>query len=118
MTDQAKYTGMRMELDLNNLDIVNNTQASRFEAKVGDKVAMVQYSIADENIIFTHTEVPVEFKGHGIANKMAKVALDWAVSEGYKIQPVCPFIKSYVQRHEEYHSMSSGFGGKRTQNRS
>jgi hypothetical protein len=30
---------------------------------------------------------------------MVKVALDYAVNAGHKIQPLCPIVKLYVDRH-------------------
>jgi predicted GNAT family acetyltransferase len=79
-----------------------NEEASRFEAQVGDQLAIAEYQLAGTNIIFTHTEVPQELEGQGIGSALAKFALDTAVERGYKIQPLCPFINSYIRRHPEY----------------
>ena len=98
-----------MTIDPNQLEVKNNPEAKRFEIVLDDKIALVEYMIAGKNMIFTHTEVPPEFEGMGVANKMAQVALDYAVSEGYKIQAVCPFISLYVQKHPEYQPITWGY---------
>jgi len=79
-----------------------NEEASRFEAQIGDQLAVADYQLAGKNIIFTHTEVPESLEGQGIGSALAKYALDTAVERGYKIQPLCPFIKGYILRHPEY----------------
>src|SRR5262245_1609594 len=95
--------------DPNEIEVRNNPEAKRFEVIIDDKIAMVEYMIAGQNIIFTHTEVPPEFEGHGIANRMAYVALEYAKAQGYKVQPLCPFIKAYIQRHPEYLPITFGY---------
>lgn len=90
-------------------EVINNTAEKRFEVNLGDKYAIMEYMLHGQNMIFTHTEVPPEFEGRGIAGQMAKFALDYSRSQGYRVQPLCPYVKSYVQRHKEYHDISWGF---------
>ena len=91
-------------------DIKINLEASRFEIALDDDaVAILEYKIAGRNIIFTHTEVPVGFEGQGIAGKLAHVAMEYARSEGYKVQALCPFVAAYVRRHPEYHAITWGY---------
>lgn len=98
-----------MSTELNDIEVHNNPEEKRFEVALGDKIAMVEYMIAGQNIVFTHTEVPPEFEGKGIASKMARVALEYAKTEGYKVQALCPYIAAYVQRHPEYQSITWGY---------
>ncbi|PJF26124.1 MAG: N-acetyltransferase [Phototrophicales bacterium] len=98
-----------MKIDVDKLDVVNNTAKSRFEVQVGADLAMIEYQIAGTTIIFTHTEVPTAFEGMGIANKMAKVALNFARDHGYRIQPACPFIAAYIRRYKEYQPITEGY---------
>lgn len=92
-----------MSIDLDKLEILHNPEQNRFELEVDKHLALVEYMRAGNNIIFTHTEVPPALEGQGIGAKLAKYVLDYAVEQGYKIQPLCPFISAYVRRHEEYH---------------
>ncbi len=87
---------------MEHVEVKHNPQDGRFEVQLGDELAVVEYRLAVNDMIFTHTEVPPAYEGQGIANQLAKFALDYAVAEGHRIGPVCPFIKSYVQRHKEY----------------
>jgi predicted GNAT family acetyltransferase len=97
-----------MATDFENLEVVNNTEAKRFEIQLGDDIARIEYQITGHTITFTHTEVPPAFEGQGIAGKIAKVALEYAKESGYKILPLCPYVKAYIQRHPEYKSISYG----------
>jgi predicted GNAT family acetyltransferase len=98
-----------MTIDVDKLDVVNNTEKSRFEVQVAADLAMIEYEIVGTTIIFTHTEVPTAFEGMGIANKMAKVALNFARDSGFRIQPACPFIAAYIRRHKEYQPITEGY---------
>ncbi|MEO0564853.1 MAG: GNAT family N-acetyltransferase [Chloroflexota bacterium] len=93
-----------------NVNVVNNPEEKRFEAELPDgSLALAEYNIAGKNIIFTHTEVPVAYEGEGIGAQLAYTALEYAKSEGFKVQPLCPFIKAYILRHPEYKEISWGF---------
>ena len=91
-----------MNVDLDNVIVENNEAAQRFEAKVDTYLALMYYRRAGEAIVFTHTEVPEALEGHGIANKLAKTALEQARAERLAVVPLCPFVASYIRRHPEY----------------
>jgi uncharacterized protein len=97
------------DIDLNALQPVNNAEEHRFEIKLGGDVAFIDYMLNGSNITMTHTEVPPAFEGKGIAGKLAKFALDWAAAEGYKVNPVCPYVKSYINKHPEYQANAWGY---------
>lgn len=91
------------------LDVRLNLEKSRFEVEIDGQLAMVEFMLAGNNMIFTHTEVPETLEGQGIATQMADVALKYAKDEGHKVQALCPFIASYVPEHPEYHSITWGY---------
>ncbi len=98
-----------MSANIEDLNVVHNEDKNRFEVQLGDRLAMVEYIPAKQNIVFTHTEVPPEFEGRGVGKKLAKYALDYAVEHGLKIQALCPFIAAYVKRHPEYQPHTWGY---------
>ena len=97
------------EIDLNTLEPVNNAEEHRFEIQLGDDVALIDYMLNGQNITMTHTEVPPAFEGKGIAGKLAKFALDWAKENGYKVNPLCPYVKNYINKHPEYQANAWGY---------
>lgn len=50
--------------------LVDNKKKKRFEFQIGDNVAFIEYIFAKENIYLTHTEVPKELEGKGIASAL------------------------------------------------
>ena len=92
-----------MSFDPDNLNIRLNEEAKRFEVKLPDgQFAVIEYMKSPQRIIYTHTEVPEAYEGMGIASKMARAAMDYAREEGLKVQPLCPYVRSWVNRHPEY----------------
>lgn len=91
---------------MDSLNIRHNTDASRYETKLDDgQLALIDYKLRDDLMIMTHTEVPPEYEGRGIASRLAKFALDDARAQGYKVKPSCPFVKNYIKRNPEYESL-------------
>ena len=90
-------------------EIINNADAKRFEAHIGDQMAFVEYIPSQYRMIYTHTEVPVSLEGQGIGNRLAEHVMRYAQEQGLKVNPMCPFIKMYVSKHPEYHSITMGF---------
>ena len=85
--------------------VIDNPEANQFEAHVDGHVAFVAYIRHGDMIIFTHTEVPRELQGRGLANVLARGVLDRARAEGWTVVARCPFIAKYIERHPEYQSL-------------
>lgn len=96
-------------MDKSELEVIHNPNAKRFEIQLDGGLAMVEYLQNKNNIIFTHTEVPEAYEGQGVGKILAEFVLNYAKQQGYKVQPLCPFIKAYVLRHPEYQEISWGF---------
>jgi predicted GNAT family acetyltransferase len=84
------------------LNVTHNEDAKQFEVRVDEHVALAAYDMEDGKIVFTHTEVPPELSGRGIANQLAKSALEYARAGKLTVVPQCAFIASYIKRHDEY----------------
>ncbi|HEX4479058.1 MAG TPA: GNAT family N-acetyltransferase [Polyangiaceae bacterium] len=84
----------------------HDEEKQRFEIELdGGAMAIAEYRKDGGTIVFTHTEVPHAFEGHGIAGQLAKAGLEWAKGLGLPIVPRCKFIAAYVKKHPEYQSM-------------
>ena len=53
-------------------------------------------------ITFVHTEVPPELGGKGIGSQLIRGALDQVRAEGLKVIAQCPFVKAYIDKHQDY----------------
>lgn len=83
-------------------NILHNEAASRFEVVVEGLLSLVDYKKVNDTFVVTHTEVPKELEGRGIAAALTKALLDFVRASGKKVRPVCPYTKAYLQRHPEY----------------
>ena len=85
--------------------VVNNEAARRFEARLGDEVAFTEYRLRDGAMILPHTVVPDAFSGKGVGSQLAKAALGYAREQGLEVVPTCPFIAGYIERHPDYQDL-------------
>lgn len=97
-----------MSSDVSNVQVTNNEAESRFEIDVDGKLAVAQYTLQPGKIVFTHTEVPRELSGRGLAQKLASTALDHARSKKLRVVPQCQFFATYIERHPEYNELVTG----------
>ena len=86
------------------LQHVHNTDETRYEAWIdGELAGFAEYQLTDEIIVFTHTEVPRRFEGHGVGSAIARFGLDDVRESGQRrVLALCPFIKAWIARHREY----------------
>jgi len=83
--------------------VADNPSANRFEITVDGVVAgYSEYQRTDGEIEFTHTVVDDAYEGQGLGSTMVRAALDEVRRDGVQVVPSCPFVKKYIQRHDEY----------------
>ena len=81
--------------------VVHQPEAQRFEAKVEGQLSVADYELHDKVMHMTHTIVPPALQGRGIAAALVKEALAYAREHGLKINPLCSYVRVYMQRHPE-----------------
>ncbi|MCF6470806.1 N-acetyltransferase [Nonomuraea sp. MG754425] len=85
------------------IDIVDNSTESRFELLVDGKVAgFADYLLLPTKIVFTHTEVLPAYEGQGLAGKLVGYALQASADTGLRVEPRCPYVAKYIERHPEF----------------
>lgn len=87
------------------LDVKENPERSRFEARRGEHLAVAEYEVTPEGMRFTHTLVPSAMEGQGVGSKLAKAGLDACRARGLQALPDCPFIAGYIRKHPECHDL-------------
>ena len=87
------------------IELIDNTDKSRFEVEIQDKMAIMDYKKKDNKLYILHTEVPKEFEGKGIASAMVKKVLNLIKEKDMKLVSLCPFVSGYIKRHPEYKSL-------------
>lgn len=94
-----------MSLDLNSIEIHENEKRRRFEAEVGEYTAVMYRYYSDDSLVITHTLVPDELSGQGLAGHMTRTVLDGARGRGLSVVPICPYVAAYIRRHPEYQDL-------------
>lgn len=85
---------------MTHITIDRNDEKRRYELRLdGELGGFAEFRTNPGRITFTHTVVFPEHEGKGLGSRLAKFALDDAVSRGDTIVPVCPFISAYLRRH-------------------
>ena len=86
----------------------NNTARSRFELDVdGGGIAVANYKIDGNVITFTHTEVPPQARGAGVASRLIDDALETVRSQGLRVVARCAFVRAYLAKHPEFHDLTA-----------
>ncbi len=79
--------------------VTHNAAAHRYEAVVDGHLSICEYELAGGKMVFTHTVVPPELRGRGIAEKLVRAALADARAEGRKVVPACSYVAKFLERH-------------------
>ena len=88
----------------NEISVVDAKDRSRYEAHAADGTLMgfVDYRLHPGVIIFLHAETLPDFRGRGVAGRIAVKSLDDARALGLRVKPACPFYLGYLEEHPEY----------------
>ena len=97
---------------MSNFEVINNVAKKRYEINTDGKVAYLEYMPAGQNLVITHTEVPVELEGQGIGSRLVKHVFETLKNENKKAIITCPFAIGYLQRHPEYLELVFGYPSK------
>ena len=80
----------------------HNAAENRFEAEVERRLSVADYQLRGTDMIMTHTFVPPELRGRGIAEKLVRVALEYARTERLRVVPSCSYVDTFIKRHREF----------------
>jgi predicted GNAT family acetyltransferase len=58
--------------------------------------------VSDVLVIADHTLVPNTLRGTGAASMLVEALIADARAKGYRIMPLCPFVKAQSQKHPEW----------------
>lgn len=83
--------------------IADAPERGRFEAYLPDGtfVGQTAYTTRGDALVFTHTEVPEQYRGQGVAARMVRFALDSARARDLRVVALCPYVREFLHRHED-----------------
>lgn len=96
-----------MKARTDDIEVRHNTAESRFEATVNGQLSVADYQIRGGEMVMTHTFVPPELRGRGIAEKLVRAALEHARAEHLRVVPACSYVDIFIRRHAEFQPLVS-----------
>ncbi len=87
--------------------IQHDPARQRFSTEVDGHAAWADYVLdpAGAVMAITHTPVPAEIGGRGIAGALVQAALEHARVQGWKVEPQCSYADAWMRRHPEFDSL-------------
>jgi len=76
-------------------------EQGRFQTIVDGARCEADYVLQGKVMAITHTGVPPQLEGRGIAAALVQAALDHAQAQGLKVSPLCSYARAYMQRHPQ-----------------
>ena len=88
-------------------DVIQNQDLERFELVVdGELAGYSAYTLTDDSIIFTHTEILGEKREHGLGGRLVRDALDQVRDHtDYRVVAQCPFVAKWISEHPDYQDL-------------
>lgn len=88
-----------------NIAVTHNFEKHRFELSVDGHLAVLDYIMMDDILIFTHTGVPPEIEAGNVGVKLVQTGLEYARENGLGVRSKCWFVSKYLKRHPEYQDL-------------
>ena len=84
----------------------DNATERRYELLVDGEVAgYILYRLRPNRISLVHTEVDPAFAGRGLGARLVEGALNCVRARGLRVVANCPFVRSYLDAHPEFHDL-------------
>jgi len=81
----------------------DNSGELRYELLDGDAVVgFIRYRREPGAVALVHTDVDPDLEGTGAASELVEQALDDVRRHGLNVIPICPYVRSWIDRHPAY----------------
>lgn len=88
-------------LKMQDNEVKHHEAEQRFEIGANNALAVLEYTLQNDSIVFTHTFVPVSLRGGGIANRLVAAGIAHARSHNLRVVPQCSYVAAWLARHPE-----------------
>jgi predicted GNAT family acetyltransferase len=83
--------------------VTDVTDQHRYEIRLDGQLAgFAIYHRRGGRVYLVHTEIDPAFEGKGLGSALAKGVLDAERALAEPVVPLCPFMRSYIDRHPDY----------------
>ncbi len=88
-----------------NNELVVNTADRRFEMRVDEQLAFIDYKQGGRRVFLIHTEVPAAIEGKGVASALVEKTFQYLDENHLRLVPLCAFVISYLQKHPQWNRL-------------
>ena len=82
------------------IEVRDDEASSRYEIRVdGELAGFADYRLEGDRITFTHTEVNPARGGQGLGSRLIEFAVTDARSRELEINPICPFVRKWIEEN-------------------
>jgi predicted GNAT family acetyltransferase len=89
------------------IEVAHQPERQRFEAVVDGVSCVLEYGLRGNVMTITHTGVPAEVGGRGIAGALVAAAFEHARAAGWRVVPACSYAAAWIARHPQYAELVS-----------
>jgi predicted GNAT family acetyltransferase len=86
---------------MSDVAVTDNQDGSQLEIRVDGQLAELRYRTRAGRLILVHTEVPEALGGRGLGGELVRAAIRKAEAESMTLVPLCPFARSWLERHPD-----------------
>jgi len=87
--------------------LIHNEAERQYEYHIEGFLAQLIYEEKEGVLHLTHTLVPKELGGRGIAGALVKDVFEEIKKRGLKMRPACSYIVAYVEKRPEYKTLEA-----------
>ena len=78
----------------------------RYEVHVdGERAGFTEAHERDGVVVMPHTEIDDAYSGQGLAGRLVRFALDDIRGRGLTVDPRCPYVKGWIDKHPDYQDL-------------
>lgn len=85
--------------------IHHNTGEQRLELRVDGILCVLEYQLVDTTMTITHTGVPPQLGGRGLAGELTVAAFTAARANGWRVVPACSYATVWIVKHPEFNDV-------------
>lgn len=86
--------------------VTHNSEKNRYDGTIdGKSVGFIDYVPKGDVVELPHTEVNPDFEGQGVGSQLVRGTLDHLRAIGKKVEPSCPFVSGWMDKHEDYQDL-------------
>ncbi len=86
---------------MSDVAVTDNQGSSQLEIHADGELAKLLYRTRAGRLVLVHTEVPESLGGRGLGGELVQAAISKAAAAGMTIVPLCPFARSWLERHPD-----------------